>query len=62
MQHVLHMQRALYMQQMYFAYAICNKIITKSDFFQKVQDEIFFNGLVLICGQVDCAKMKRNME
>ena len=65
--HVLHMRHtcvayAMYMCCICNVRCICNTFFTKSDFFQKVPDEIFFNGWVLIRGQVDCAKLKRNLE
>ena len=46
MQHISHMQH----------------IFTRSDFFQKVPDEIFFNGWALIRAPVDCVKLKRNFQ
>ena len=52
MQHTFHMQHMLHMQHLFY----------KKRFFQIVPDEIVFNNWVLIQGQVDCAKLKRNLE
>ena len=49
---ISHMQYMLHMQH----------ILTKSDFFQRVPDEIFFNSGILIPAPVNCTKLKRNLQ
>ena len=73
MQHMLHMQNMYFAYATYVAYAkhvfrICNiccifnTFSHKGIFFQKVPDEKFSKGQVLIPVHGECTKLKRNLE